>query len=606
MRTRINRVWGLGTAFSRLDGLVTRQIALPTRATAEILVKGPRVQEAGRPGSAAAAQRPGMARRVKGGCACEVKTKGPCCAQRGAAGRRLDVAVLIAVLGVLVLGIEAAAQFGTVEVRILPEYSVEGSPIVLVVSGTGADSCVPRLDDVRIAAKHIVVATESPAMGCTSTPTPWSVLVPLEELPAGPYAVTITYRRTGGPYEMPEQVIGRATFQVTMPGCAAGDSIPEASPADLTTLVQGNAAFALDLYGTLRTNKDLVGKNLFFSPYGISLCLAMAYAGARGETERQMAETLRFTLPQDRLHPAFAQLSLTLAGRNGLELSIANSLWGQTGYPFLPSFLCLLGEVYGAPLQELDFLADPEAARRTINRWVEEETRGRIQDLIPPMGITEETRLVLANAVYFKAAWLFPFPEGATRDAPFHLLDRREVLVPTMVVQAPLDYFAGDGYQAVELPYNGGEASLVILLPDPGCFEEFEQSLDTERLTQCLERLEKKDVLLFLPKFTFTSEFSLGEILAGLGMPDAFSDQADFSGMTGRRDLVIDDVYHKAFVGLDEAGTEAAAATAVVMVMGLPPKPPVEVRVDRPFLFLIRDQETGTILFLGRVLNPAR
>jgi len=389
---------------------------------------------------------------------------------------------------------------------------------------------------------------------------------------------------------------------------------PEGPPADLKTLVQDNGVFALDLYAAVRTDVDRAAQaagrekatNIFLSPYSISLCLAMAYAGAREETERQMAEALRFALPQDRLHPAFARLSLTLASRTGLELSIANSLWGQRGYPFVGSFLCLLAEVYGAPLRELDFLSGPEAARRTINRWVEEETRERIQDLIPRGGIDSDTRLVLVNAVYFKAAWMFPFSEEASRDAPFYLLDGREVLVPTMVKQAPLGYAAGEGYRAVELPYAGGEASLVILLPDSGRFEEFERELDADRLAECLEGLQANDVLLFLPKFTFTSQFALGQILAGLGMPDAFSDQADFSGMTGRRDLAIDEVYHKAFVALDEAGTEAAAATAVVMVMGLPPEPRVEVRVDRPFLFLIRDRETGTILFLGRVLNPTQ
>lgn len=546
-----------------------------------------------------------------------MKDEGWRCVQRGAPGHGRRIAVLIGVLGVWVFGIAAAAQLGTVEVQILPEHPTEGSAFVLIVSGTWTDSCVPRLAEVRISGKHIVVALESPATGCSPRPTPWNLEWALEGLPPGAYAVTVTHRRTGVPYEMPEQVIGRATFQVTMPGCASGDPMPEASPADLRTLVQGNTGFALGLYAAVRTDVDLAAQiagrekdtNIFFSPYSISLCLAMAYAGARGETERQMAKALQFTLPQDRLHSAFARLSLALAGHTGLELSIANSLWGQTGYPFLPSFLCLLGEVYGAPLRELDFRADPEAARRTINRWVEEETRERIRNLIPPGGIDPDTRLVLANAVYFKAAWMFPFSERATRDAPFYLLDGREFLVPTMVAQAPFGYAAGEGYQAVELPYKDGQASLVILLPDSGRFEEFEGALDTERLAESLNRLEDKDVLLFLPRFTFTSEFGLGHILAQLGMPDAFSGlRADFSGMTGRRDLVIDDVYHKAFVALDEAGTEAAAATAVVMVMALGPSPepppPIEVRVDRPFLFLIRDRETGTILFLGRVLDP--
>ncbi len=499
-----------------------------------------------------------------------MKTNGRRRAQRGVPGQERRIALLIAALGTGAFGIAAAGQVGMVEVQILPEHPTEGSAIVLVVSGTWTDSCVPKLAEVRISGKHIVVVMEGPAVGCTRAPSPWSVLVPLGKLPAGPYAVTITHRRTVPPYDGLEQVIGRVTFQVRMPGCASEDPVPEASPADLKTLVQGNTGFALDLYAAVRTDVDqaatIAGReketNLFFSPYSISLCLAMAYAGARGETERQMAEALRFSLPQDRLHPAFARLSLALAGCTGLELSIANSLWGQTGYPFLPSFLCLLAEVYGAPLREVDFVSDPESARSVINRWVEEETRERIRDLIPRGGIRPDTRLVLANAIYFKAAWLFPFSEGATRDAPFYLLDGREVLVPTMVTQAPLGYAAGEGYQVVDLPYAGGETSLVILLPDAGRFEEFEGALDPERLAECLEGLQAKEVLLFLPKFTFTSEFGLSRILPHLGMPDAFSGlRADFSGMTGGRDLVIDEVYHKAFVALDEAGTEAAAAT---------------------------------------------
>ena len=416
--------------------------------------------------------------------------------------------VLVVILGACVFGIAAAAQVGTAEVQILPEHPMEGSAIALIVSGTWPDSCVPRLAEVRISGKHIVLAIESPATGCAQRPTPWKLEGTFEGLPAGAYVVTVTHWRTGVPYESVEQVIGRATFQTWMPGCAPEDPVPEPSPADLKALVRGNTGFALDLYAAVRTDADRAAQaagrekdtNIFFSPYSISLCLAMAYAGARGETERQMAEALRFALPQDRLHPAFARLSLALAGRTGLELSIANSLWGQTGYPFLPSFPCLLGEIYGAPLREVDFLSDPESARSAINRWVEEETRERVRDLIPAGGIGPDTRLVLANAIYFKAAWLFPFPEEATRDAAFHLLDGREVLAPTTVVQAPLGYAAGEGYQAVELPYAGGETSLVILLPDACRFEEFERALDPERLAECLDQLAPEAGAPFPPQ----------------------------------------------------------------------------------------------------------
>ncbi len=522
--------------------------------------------------------------------------------------------ILVAVLGALVWSVGAVVPFtvslGKAEVQIYPEHPTEGDSVVLVVSGTWTNSCVPKLSAVRMSGKHIIVSMESSATGCTGLLAPWKLQATVEGLPPGTYAVTVTHRMAGPGYVLPEKTIGQATFQVRMSGCDSGEPLPEPSVTDLAELVRGNTEFALALYQALRGDGGTEGENLFFSPYNISLCLAMAYAGARGETERQMAEALRFTLPQDRLHPAFARLSLALAGRRGLELSTANSLWGQRGYPFLPSFLCLLGEVYGAPLRELDFWADPEAARQTINRWVEEETRERIQDLIPPGGINPLTRLVLVNAVYFEAAWKFPFDKGATHDAPFYLLDGREILVPTMTEAAGFGYAAGEGWQAVELPYEGEQVSMVILLPDLGRFEEFERSLDAHRLAEIVGQLEATQLSVYLrlslPKFTFTSRLELARVLAEeLGMCDAFSARADFSGMTGRPDLFIDKVYHQAFVEVDEAGTEAAAATAgVVMPMGLMPEPH-EVRVNRPFLFLIRDRETGTVLSLGRVLDPA-
>jgi len=389
---------------------------------------------------------------------------------------------------------------------------------------------------------------------------------------------------------------------------------PDVNEANLALLVDGNSAFAFDLYQALREEDG----NLFFSPYSISLALAMTYAGARGETAQQMADTLHFTLENNRLHPAFNWLDIELASRGkgakgkdeeGFRLNIVNAIWGQEGYKFLSEFLDVLAENYGAGLRILEFANAPEESRITINNWVSDQTEGRIEDLIPQGLIDTWTRLVLTNAIYFNAAWQHPFNEDMTEDRPFYLLDGGEVTVPMMRQTETFGYAEGNGYQAVELPYDGRELSMVILLPQAGKFEAFEGSLDAQRVDGIVRGLEHKRVALTMPKFECESGFFLGETLAAMGMPVAFCfGGADFSGMTGNRDLFIGDVVHKAFVSVDEAGTEAAAATALVMPTAMPPEEPeepVEVTVDRPFVFLIHDIETGAILFVGRIVDPS-
>ena len=385
---------------------------------------------------------------------------------------------------------------------------------------------------------------------------------------------------------------------------------PGVDKAELTTLASGNSAFAFDLYQAL---KDKDG-NLFYSPYSISLALAMIYAGARGETEKQMADTLHFTLPQDRLHLAFNSLDLELSQRGkgakgkdgeGFRLNIANAIWGQKDYHFLATFLDVLAENYGAGLRVLDFTKEPEKSRIVINDWVREETEGRIKDLLPPGSVDPPTSLVLTNAIYFNAAWQYPFEENATTDGLFHLLQGGEVSVPMMGQEKSLGYAESEGYQVVELPYDGRELSMVILLPQAGNFEAFEKSLNAQQVDAIIKNLGSSQVILTMPRFEFASSFRLGETLAAMGMSDAFSGNADFSGMTGNRDLSISGVVHKAFVSVDEAGTEAAAATAVIMPTAAPPGAAVEVTIDRPFIFLIRDIKTGAISFVGRVVNPS-
>lgn len=384
---------------------------------------------------------------------------------------------------------------------------------------------------------------------------------------------------------------------------------PETPPGDIQALVENNNKFAFDLYGSLQTQDG----NLIYSPYSISLALAMTYAGTRGETESQMAQTLRF-LPQDRLHPTFNALDLQLTERSKtqsneetpLQLNIANAVWAEQTYPFLPSFLDTMALNYGAGVRLADFVNRYEEARLEINNWVRDRTEDRIKDLIPEGVLDTNTRMALVNAIYFKGDWLAPFNPESTQDAPFHLLEGSEVTVSMMNQDTLIPYATGDGWQAVELAYQGQTAAMDIIVPDEGRFGEIETSLDHETVSTILSSLQPTSVTLALPKFKYESEFGLADQLKTLGMTDAFDpDRADFSGMSERNDLHISEVVHKAFVAVDEKGTEAAAATAVIVGVTSAPVFDVILTIDRPFMFLIRDIPTGQILFIGRVLNPA-
>jgi serpin B len=384
----------------------------------------------------------------------------------------------------------------------------------------------------------------------------------------------------------------------------ARDTSPNVTQEDLKNLANGNSAFALDLYQAVRDQ----GNNLFFSPYSVSLALAMTYAGAGGETAQQMADTLHFSLPQERLHPAFDALDLTLMGYEGgdnFTLRIANSLWGRTGTRFKDEFLDTLALDYGAGMRRLDFAGDPEGARLRINDWVSEQTDDKIRDLLPPQSINPLTVLVLTNAMYFKAAWKYAFPVERTSDGEFTLLDGSKVTVPMMAWprHVSVRYAEGDGYKVVELPYEGASVSMLIILPELNRFEEFDSALSATRVEEILNGLEDREVLVRMPRFRYECPLSLADTLAEMGMPIAFTPTADFSGITTDYSIWIDKVLHKAFISVDEKGTEAAAATAVSMVMGIPYSP-VEITLNSPFVFLIRDDATGTILFMGRVLNP--
>jgi serpin B len=393
---------------------------------------------------------------------------------------------------------------------------------------------------------------------------------------------------------------------LVLPPGAPGAEMKPLAAADRTAVTEGNNVFAVALYGRLRNQ----GGNLFFSPESISTALAMAYAGARGSTASEMAKTLHFTLPPDKLHPAMGELLRDLnATHEGYQLNVANALWAQQGYTFLDAFLNLLKSDYGAGLNQVNFKGATEAARLTINHWAEQKTQDKIKDLLQPGALRPDTRLVLTNAIYFKGDWETPFDKAQTRNEDFHLSPAQTTTAPLMHRDGRFSYFDGGTFQILEIPYKSKELSMIVFLPkDAGGLSALEQSLTNENLKQWLGRLAPvPKVIATMPKFRMTRQFELGSTLGAMGMPQAFSASADFAGMTGHRDFAISEVIHKAYVDVNEEGTEAAAATAVTMralAMPAPHAPPPVFRADHPFVFMIRDNRSASILFMGRLADP--
>lgn len=376
-------------------------------------------------------------------------------------------------------------------------------------------------------------------------------------------------------------------------------------------LVTSNNQFAIDLYQKIREQEG----NIIYSPFSISMALAMVYGGARGTTAEQMAEVMHIPQNDAQIHASFNWLDQTLESRaagpegkknSGFELSIANSIWGQKGFAFRDEYLDLLAENYGAGLRATDFAADPNGSRQAINDWVSDETRKKIQDLLPEGSVTGDTRLVLANAIYFNAPWKDEFKKADTQDLPFYLLDGSQVVVPMMYAKKNFGYAYGNGYSAITLPYRGDQVAMLIVLPDEGNFRAFEEGLSAEVVSTIIGEMSYDEVMLTLPKFTFDTKLNLKDTLVSIGMVDAFDAQtADFSGIDGERDLVITDAVHKAFIDVNEEGTEAAAATGIIV--GLTSfRPENMMLVDRPFLFAIYDKGTGSILFFGRITDPSK
>lgn len=386
------------------------------------------------------------------------------------------------------------------------------------------------------------------------------------------------------------------------------DTAPEVAQGSVEELASDNTRFAFDLYHQIASTSS---DNLFYSPYSISLALAMTYAGAHGETAQQMAHALDFSLPSSDLHAAFDKLDLELEGRaqdgKGLKLNIADSLWGERTMKFNQPFLDTLAADYGAAMHVVDFVNAPDAARTAINGWVSDETNDKIPNLLGKGSITSLTRLVLVNAIYFNAAWSTAFEKSATQPAIFTRLDGSTVQADEMHEMTELGYAEGSNYQAVELPYTGGKTSMVVVLPAPGAFQAVESEFSGDFVTSLFGSLETGEVTLSLPKFKIHgATIDLSRALEKLGMTDVFKGGvADLSGMAGAPgDLYISGVLHQAFVRVDEAGTEAAAATAVIVAGNAMPSRIATVNVDRPFFVLIRDIPTNSVLFAGRVTDP--
>jgi serpin B len=378
-------------------------------------------------------------------------------------------------------------------------------------------------------------------------------------------------------------------------------------------LVQGNGTFALDLYARVKDGEG----NRFLSPFSISCALAMTYAGAQEETALQIAKAMHFTLPPGKLHPAFHRLISELNSRTAsptgdkqaasVQLLTANALWAQTGERILSDFQKRIEINYQGGLEQVDFRRAPADALRTINTWVEERTSGKIKDLLKPGHIDSQTMLILTNAIYFKALWDTPFDEHATAPADFHASDHDPVRVDMMKLTGRFRYLDEKTFQALELPYLGNGQAMVILLPKTNDgLAELEASLSFTMLEGWLKKLSSHRVNVSLPRFKLTAELELKGALSELGMPLAFQPRkADFAGITGTRDFAISAVVHKAFVEVQEKGTEAAAATGVVMKSAaMVPSTPAVFRADHPFFFLIRDTRTGSLLFLGRLVRP--
>ncbi len=386
-------------------------------------------------------------------------------------------------------------------------------------------------------------------------------------------------------------------------GCGSSEFDMHASSVDptvLPALTTGSNEFAVSLYRRLATERE--SENLFLSPFSISSALAMTAVGARGATLTEMTKSLRFPETNDDFHSTYGALVQQLNHRDGVELSVANALWAQKGMSLEDGFLQTTNRCYGAGLSEVDFLNKAEAARTVINDWVEEKTRDRIKDLLPPGTLTPLTRLVLTNAIYFKGSWASEFDPDRTHEGVFTLNSGEAVRVPLMSQKEKFRFWQDSTLQLLEMDYVGDDLSMVVLLPRAADgLAKLEEELTSTKIASWLAEAGVIKLDVTLPLFRVESKFQLKDVLQEMGLAESFTPRADFSGINGEKDLFLQDVIHQAYVEVNEEGTEAAAATGVVMGV-LSAGPMFQAR--HPFVFLIRDRETGAILFMGRVTDP--
>ncbi|WP_461863337.1 serpin family protein [Thermococcus sp.] len=373
------------------------------------------------------------------------------------------------------------------------------------------------------------------------------------------------------------------------------------TPPKLEKMAVSNNRFAIDLY------RELSGKdgNLFFSPYSIFVALSMVYEGTGGKTAEEMRSVLH--IPRDELERREGMRELILSvdkpASDAYVLRTANALWVQRDYPVKESYISIMRKFYLSQVNEANFKDDPRGAESEINRWVEKQTAGKIRKLVS--GLSPLTRLVITNAIYFKANWSRRFDPHNTRNETFHTLNGT-VIVPMMHQKGRFRYTEGEGFQALEMPYTGGRLSMLIILPARGRLREIEEKLTPDFINKTLDEMKTENVEVVVPKFRFESTYFLRKTLMEMGMRTAFTDRANFSGISDRP-LAISQVIHKTFISVAENGTEAAAATAVIMTAAAAPgqKPEYKVfKADHPFIFLIYDRKTGAILFMGRLMNP--
>lgn len=406
---------------------------------------------------------------------------------------------------------------------------------------------------------------------------------------------------------MPRSILLALLSLLLLSGCREDQKIQPVAGGQASEAAFAVNEFAVDLYRNLAADEG----NLFFSPASISTALAMTWVGAGGETAEETRKVLHLGPDRKQVLANFSQLLNGLAGSDStFTLNVANRLWGQQDFSFKSDYKSHIKTYFGGGFETVDFRSRPDEQRLTINQWVARQTENQIQDLLPAGSITNDTRLVLTNAVYFLGDWVFPFPEKRTRDENFHAPDGSIVQAPTMKLEKSLSYYSDDTLAMLALPYQGDNLEFLVVLPhDRQGLSNIEKTLSQVSLEQNIQAMRPQIMEVWLPRLDLSQQFNLNNVLQQLGMKQAFSlQQADFSGMSDQSGLSISSVVHKSFLKVDEKGTEAAAATGVsiaVTGMPMPSDPPTKFIADHPFLFLIRQTDTGAILFMGRMDNPA-